>query len=81
MDQFVRDVTRTVSSRAAGETRPGFQNWRDVWTRGTREQVLKRDTSALGSVPTALLVFLTHADAPAEAVRFAVQAGGGGSGS
>lgn len=77
VDRFVHDIARTLPTQA----------WRDkldqvltLLGRANPEragQILGRDTSALSSVPTALLAFLTHIDAPVEAVRFAVRVGGG----
>ncbi|WP_434444326.1 ADP-ribosylglycohydrolase family protein [Lentzea sp. E54] len=75
-DQFLRDIAEVLPS----------QLWRDQLDRVSHltdgadpvraAQVLGNDNSALGSVPLALLAFLRNPDDPADAIRYAVRAGG-----
>lgn len=75
--RFVHDLGRVVRST------PWHEKFDRITELAHRQagpehaaRALGNDVSALGSVPLALLAFLRHPDQPAEAIHFAILAGG-----
>ncbi|MEV6712585.1 ADP-ribosylglycohydrolase family protein [Lentzea sp. NPDC051208] len=74
--QFLRSIAEVLPSQLWRDQLDRVNHLADSADPARAAQVLGNDSSALGSVPLALLAFLRNPDDPADAIRYAVRAGG-----
>ncbi|MDX8140498.1 MULTISPECIES: ADP-ribosylglycohydrolase family protein [Lentzea] len=74
--QFLRDIVEVLPSQLWREQLDRVSRLADSADPARAARILGNDSSALGSVPLALLAFLRNPDDPADAIRYAVRAGG-----
>ncbi|GAA3645111.1 hypothetical protein GCM10022267_34830 [Lentzea roselyniae] len=74
--RFLRDIAEVLPSRLWRDKLDHVSHLADSADPTHAAHALGNDSSALSSVPLALLAFLRNPDDPADAIRYAVRAGG-----